>query len=76
MPGGVLVLNSDDADGNDFDREEPGLGLDDRRGGFADTRSRLFEGKDLDTPTYIRKQINLDKTLAKKKKEFGSLRKS
>ena len=76
MPGGVLVLNSDDADGNDFDREEPGLGLDDRRGGFADTRSRLFEGKDLDTPTYIRKQINLDKTLAKKKKEFGSLRKN
>lgn len=76
MPGGVLVLNSDDSDGNDFGREEPGLGLDDRRGGFADTRSRLFEGKDLDTPTFIRKQINLDKTLAKKKKEFGNLRKN
>ncbi|MBQ6705687.1 MAG: hypothetical protein IJN19_06770 [Opitutales bacterium] len=70
MPGGVLVLGADDDDVSDGNAE-PTLALDDRLGGFAETRHRLFEGKDLDTPTYIRKQINLDKTLAKKKKEFG-----
>lgn len=72
MPGGVLVLGADD-DTDALEVNEPSLALDDRLGGFAETRHRLFEGKDLDTPTYIRKQINLDKTLAKKKKEFGGV---
>lgn len=65
---GVLVLTSDleEPSGKSRDAE---LDLGDRRGPFELTRSRLFEGMDLDTPTYIRKQINLDAVLEKKKKE-------
>lgn len=66
---GVLVLSSDleEPTGKSRDAE---LDLGDRRGPFELTRSRLFEGMDLDTPTYIRKQINLDEVLGKKKKEL------
>ncbi len=71
ITGGVLVLSADDDEV--LEHDEPTLAIDDRRGRFAETRSRLFEGADLDTPTYIRRQINLDKVLAKKKKEFGGM---
>lgn len=64
----VLVLSPDEPE-KDL-RGEPELAIDDRRGPFESTR-RIFEGRDLDVPTYIRKDINLDKALQKKKKELG-----
>lgn len=39
--------------------------LDETRGVFQDQRTRLYEGIDLDRPTYLRQQRNLDKMLKK-----------
>lgn len=36
------------------------------------TSDRLFEGKELDTPTYVRRGINLDTMFATKKKELDA----
>ena len=66
----VLVLSADLDEIRDESAPDE-LSLGDRRGIFGVTRS-LFEGQDLDTPTYYRKQINLEKALAKKKKELGA----
>lgn len=67
----VLILSPDTDEITD-DSASGELGIGDRRGIFESTRSRIFEGLDLDTPTYIRHQINLEKALAKKKKELGA----
>ncbi len=71
----ILVLSPDFAEIQDASSPDE-LVIDDRRGIFGSTRSRLFEGMDLDTPTYIREQVNLEKAFAKKKKELGAIEKN
>lgn len=69
--GGVLVLSPDLIEESTKKNADAEFDLGDRRGIFESARSRLYEGKDLDSPTYIRSQINLDKALEKKKKALG-----
>lgn len=67
---GMLVLSPDDV-GADAVPADDELDIPDSRGVFGSLRSSLFEGLDLDKPTYFRKQINLERELEKKKKALG-----
>lgn len=67
---GMLVLSPDDV-GADAVPADDELDIPDSRGVFGSLRSALFEGLDLDKPTYFRKQINLERELEKKKKALG-----
>ena len=67
---GMLVLSPDDV-GADAVSADDELDIPDSRGVFGSLRSALFEGLDLDKPTYFRKQINLERELEKKKKALG-----
>ena len=66
----MLVLSPDDV-GADAVPADDELDIPDSRGVFGSLRSSLFEGLDLDKPTYFRKQINLERELEKKKKALG-----
>ena len=68
------LANEDEIPATHADAESPltqGELFDDpNRGVFQAQRARLYDGQDLDSPTYIRRQCNLQKILDQKRREL------